>query len=233
MKPEKPLTNLVSRRNALLKIGGAGLGFLAVKATAQLCGVETPPQTAGPFYPKWDSQDQDTDLTQIGGIVESAEGEISLVSGVVLDENCKPIPNAIVEIWQASAEGRYNHELDAQNPVALDPFFQYWGRMTTGKDARYSFKTIKPGAYPASGSWWRPPHIHFKVIAPGFRTLTTQMYWKGDELNDKDSIIQALPPNQRELVIIDFKPSADGSRAGVFDIRLARKPGMLHTPFID
>jgi protocatechuate 3,4-dioxygenase, beta subunit len=196
------------RRNFLKsKLGLVAGGLLATtgaKAMIDQC-VLTPAQTAGPFYPGEANFEVGYDLTQITGRPR-AEGQIIYVTGQVVDENCKPIENANVEIWQACASGRYNNRRDP-NPAPLDPNFKYWAEAFTNAKGEYLFKTIIPGAYPASAGWTRPPHIHVKASKLGFHDLVTQMYFKGNPLNDEDLILQDIPTLQRASVIVDFKPS--------------------------
>ena len=221
-----------SRRDVLKKAGMFGLGFLVAGVTRAAGAVLTPPQTEGPFYPVTDQEDKDVDLTLVKGHTKRAHGQVTRVSGRVIDVNDQPLANAQVEIWQACESGKYNHPEDP-NTAPLDPDFQYWGRTTTDAKGAYSFLTIKPGAYPADGSWVRPPHIHFKVSAPGFRALTTQMYWDGEALNDKDRILRALSPEDRKRVIVPFAKDAQGVLVGTFDVvigRLGRREG---TPELD
>ncbi len=124
-----------------------------------------------------------------------AMGSLIRVSGRVLDEDGRPVPGAVVEIWQANAAGRYAHPLDRRD-APLDPHFLGNGRCCADAEGRYAFFTIKPGAYPVpdSGRWWRPPHIHFSVLGPGsLSRLVTQMYFPGDPLNAADRIILSIP----------------------------------------
>jgi protocatechuate 3,4-dioxygenase beta subunit len=217
-----------SDRRQFIKLGGAGAaGILAftnplAKALAASCGL-TPPQTSGPFYPGESLFHQDNDLTQIQGHATAALGQVVYIKGRVLDSNCKPISNATVEIWQACASGRYNNPKDT-NPAPIDPHFKYWGETTTDAKGKYVFKTIIPGAYPADSDWTRPPHIHFKVTGLGYRELVTQLYFKGEPLNDLDLILKDIPAGERDSVIVEFSPSPagsdPGSLTGSFDITL-------------
>lgn len=123
-----------------------------------------------------------------------AQGLLMRVSGHVLDEDGRPIPNAVVELWQANAAGRYTHALD-QREAPLDPNFLGHGRVRSDENGAYSFLTIKPGAYPVpvKDTWWRPPHIHFSVLGPSsLSRLVTQMYFPGDPLNEWDRILQSV-----------------------------------------
>lgn len=212
------MSESLNRRNLLKKLAlAAPVGLVSTKVMAQACGI-TPPQTEGPFYPIADQMDKNTDLTKVEGRIATAKGEVCLVSGVVQDEFCKPVAGALVEIWQACHTGKYNHPADP-NPAKLDPNFQYWGRTVTNEKGEYLFKTIVPGAYPATNTWMRPPHIHFKVHLRGYEELTTQMYWKGHSLNQRDRILLNLSPEERKLVLVDFKNN-HGIPHGQFNLTL-------------
>ncbi len=117
-------------------------------------------------------------------------GERIVVSGRVLDENSHPLSNTLVEIWQANAAGRYQHEVD-QHDAPLDPNFTGCGRAVTDSEGRYRFVTVRPGEYPWRNhhNAWRPAHIHFSLFGPAFATrLVTQMYFPGDPLLPFDPI---------------------------------------------
>jgi protocatechuate 3,4-dioxygenase, beta subunit len=211
----------VSRRGFAALMAATVTGA-AGKAVAAACGL-TPPQTEGPFYPITDQPDKDNDLTIVRGRQQQAKGRRIFILGQVLDENCQPVPGALVEIWQACISGRYNHSSDP-NTAPLDPDFQYWGRSTTDGQGRYKFKTILPGSYPAAPGWRRPPHIHFKVQRLGFHELTTQMYFAGHPLNAQDRILQSLPQPQRSSVVVpleDLPPTqGQGAKKCVFNLTL-------------
>jgi protocatechuate 3,4-dioxygenase, beta subunit len=128
------------------------------------------------------------DLTTHQGA--AAIGERIFVSGRVLDEDGRPVPNTLLELWQANACGRYHHEWD-QHDAPLDPNFLGTGRVMTDEHGQYRFKTIKPGSYPWRNHYnaWRPAHIHFSLLGPAFVTrLVTQMYFPGDPLLPFDPI---------------------------------------------
>jgi protocatechuate 3,4-dioxygenase beta subunit len=163
----------------------------------------------------------------VKGRTERAAGEAIYVRGRVLDEACRPVEGAVVEIWQANTWGRYDHERDAGNPRPPDPNFQGWAEMLTDAEGRYSFKTIKPGSYPVDDQGWiRPPHIHFKLSRRGYHELITQMYFAGEPLNEPDQIRRALAPEERERVTVEFRPAPPeldaGARLGIFDITLRK-----------
>jgi protocatechuate 3,4-dioxygenase beta subunit len=204
-------------RRALLT-AGAGLA-VGTGAMAGALGV-TPANPEGPFYPKHKQADTDADLTLIEGHEGRATGETIRVTGRVLDEDGEPIAGAVVDVWQANSYGRYHHEDDPAT-APLDPDFQGWAVMKTDADGRYAFTTIKPGAYRVGGDWTRPPHIHFRVSRRGYHELTTQMYFAGEELNERDRLLQSVPEADRGLLVVAFDESKDVPE-GDFPVVLAR-----------
>lgn len=213
----------ISRRSVngyLALCAGAG----ALVPLGALAGLVTPGQTEGPFYPVDPGAENDVDLTLLEGHSESAEGEGILVRGTVKGADGERLPDAVVDIWQANHHGRYSHPGDP-NTAPLDPNFQGWAVMRTSQLGGYGFKTIKPGAYPLSflgGSGWRCRHIHFKVSCPGYRALTTQMYFEGDPLIAQDQEIAKAPEASRHLLIASGEPDeASGLLLYRFDITLA------------
>ena len=222
------MSELETNRRKFLKIGMGTTGALLLatrtsKAFAAACGL-TPPQTSGPFYPGEQLFQSDNDLTKIAGKNTSALGQVIYIRGKVLDAACSPVSGAAVEIWQACATGRYNNATDT-NPAALDPAFKYWGETFTDAAGNYQFKTIEPGAYPADTNWVRPPHVHFKISRLGYKELVTQLYFKGNPLNDQDLILKDVPAGQRDSVIIEFQSSSDveqNALVGNFDITLQK-----------
>jgi protocatechuate 3,4-dioxygenase, beta subunit len=219
-------------RRELLGAGMAlPLGALAAPADAatKTCKL-TPRQTSGPFYPVHDQVDKDVDLTRLVGHDEPAAGEVIRVHGRVLDQSCKPVAGALVDLWQADSNGRYSHPADP-NPARRDPNFQGWGQAVTDADGRYSFRTIKPAAYPLEfldgkpdeRLGYRTPHIHFRVSRRGFRELSTQMYFAGESLNAEDIVLRAVPQSERPLLVIS--PARTGPQdppVFQFDLTIAR-----------
>lgn len=208
--------NTTNRRSFLKSIPlAAAAGFFSsgtTKALAEACGLATPRETSGPFYPGNPNFRVEYDLTRLPGAPREALGQRVYLTGLVQDEQCRPVANANVELWQACASGKYMHNSDP-NPAVPDPHFRYWSEAFTAADGKFAFKTIKPGAYPADVDWDRPPHIHFRVSALGYNELVTQMYFKGDPLNDIDLILKQHPARERELLVVDFRPKS-GAEAG-------------------
>ncbi|GIW87143.1 MAG: protocatechuate 3,4-dioxygenase subunit beta [Isosphaeraceae bacterium] len=184
--------------------------------------VRTPAQTEGPFYPPKLPLDTDNDLILINDATTPAVGEITYLSGRILDPRGNPIRNAVVEIWQCDANGAYLHPR-SDNYSQRDSQFQGFGRFTTGSTGEYLFRTIKPVAYPG-----RTPHIHFKIHKDHKPLLTTQCYIKGHPGNQRDGIYRSIRDDaQRASVTVDFAPIPDsriGELAARFDIVLSLTP---------
>lgn len=172
-------------------------------------------ETMGPFHPNRDQADKDFDLVQFNGSDQRAEGEIIYVRGKVTDDDCQPVKGAVVMIWQANTYGKYTHEYDASD-IKDDPYFQGWGQVVTNEAGEYSFKTIKPGAYPLDEEKndWRTPHIHFKVSRRGYHELITQMYFEGEDLNEKDILASTLSEEERKQVIRSRATNVHGLEEG-------------------
>jgi protocatechuate 3,4-dioxygenase beta subunit len=182
----------------------------------------TPRQTEGPFYPNKLPLDTDNDLLIVNESITQAVGEITYLSGRILDVRGNPVRNALVEIWQVDNQGAYIHTRDP-NRDKHDSNFQGFGRFLTGSTGEYGFRTIKPVPYPG-----RTPHIHFKVKRGGKELLTTQCYVKGEARNERDGIYRSIrDPKAREAITIGFEPMK-GSRIGElvarFDIVLGLTP---------
>ncbi|HVF63953.1 MAG TPA: protocatechuate 3,4-dioxygenase subunit beta [Casimicrobiaceae bacterium] len=150
-------------------------------------------ELTGPIFGDDRFAANDFDLTKQGQ--GEPIGERIVVTGRVLDGNGKPVPNTLVEIWQANSAGRYPHRRDTHN-APIDPNFHGAGRTLTDAQGRYRFITIKPGEYPWRNHYnaWRPAHIHFSLFGPAFSTrLITQMYFPGDPLLDYDPMFMSIP----------------------------------------
>jgi protocatechuate 3,4-dioxygenase, beta subunit len=150
-------------------------------------------ELTGPLFGHNPIGETDNDLTrQCAG---APQGERIIVAGRLLDEDGRGIPNAMVEVWQANAAGRYRHSRDA-HPAPLDPNFQGAGRVLTDAQGNYRFVTVKPGAYPWRNhdNAWRPAHIHFSLFGAGLLSrLVTQMYFPNDPLLPFDPLLNGIP----------------------------------------
>jgi len=182
----------LSRRQLLamsLALGGVVLSAPLNSLLAQPARRLTEEQVMGPFYPVTKPIDQDADLTVIQGRSGKAQGKVIHLMGRVLNLRGEPIRGAAIEIWQANTFGRYAHPSDTHD-APLDPNFQGYGITVTDAEGRYRFKTVKPGSYPVSENWIRPPHIHFDVSSRSNK-LITQMYFEGEPLNEKDRLFKS------------------------------------------
>ncbi len=153
-------------------------------------------------------------------------GERLVLHGRVMDGDGRPVPDTLVELWQANSAGRYRHAVD-RHPAPLDPNFAGAGRAMTDGDGRYRFITIKPGAYPWRNhdNAWRAAHIHLSLFGRAFtQRLVTQMYFPGDPLFFQDPIFNSVPDrNARELMIARFdleRTEPEWALAYEFDIVL-------------
>ena len=160
---------------------------------------QTASEITGPVFGQSDIAPGDNDLlSNYAQPGESPIGERIIVHGRVLDENARPVPGTLVEIWQANSGGRYRHRNDTYL-APIDPNFGGCGRTLTDAEGYYHFRTVKPGAYPWR-NWvnnWRPAHIHFSVFGASFsQRLITQMYFEGDPLIAKCPIVQTIPDPQ-------------------------------------
>ncbi len=163
-------------------------------------------ELTGPVFGDFNLGKLDHDLTKNAIVNGEPLGERIVVHGKVMNENGQPIPNTLIEIWQANACGRYVHKVD-QHDAPLDTNFLGAGRCMTDAEGNYKFYTIKPGAYPWGNHFnaWRPNHIHFSLFGANITNrLVTQMYFPGDPLLQYDPIFLSVPPKGRELLISKF-----------------------------
>ncbi|MBA3525161.1 MAG: protocatechuate 3,4-dioxygenase subunit beta [Geodermatophilaceae bacterium] len=189
-------------------------------------------ELTGPLFGAERVQPGDDDLTRHDG--GEAVGQRVVVHGRLQDSDGRPVPHALLEIWQANAGGRYRHTLDRW-PSPLDPHFSGLGRVATDAAGRYRFTTIKPGAYPWGNhdNAWRPAHIHFSVFGRAFtQRLVTQMYFPDDPLFFQDPIYNSVPDpaaRARMVAAYDHDVTTDHWALGFrFDIVLR---GQGQTPF--
>jgi protocatechuate 3,4-dioxygenase beta subunit len=184
--------------------------------------VPTPRQTEGPFYPDNLPLDTDNDLLIINDTMTPAVGEITWLSGRILDARGEPVRNALVEIWQVDRNGAYIHS-NSGNRGQRDPHFQGFGRFLTSSSGEYAFRTIKPVPYAD-----RAPHIHFAIKMKGRNDFTTQCYVQGEPRNDRDGVLRGIRDlKARASVLVPFAPlrgSRIGELAARFDIVLGVTP---------
>lgn len=195
---------------------------------------QTLSEITGPVFGHEAVHAGDDDLTRNAGTGAEAMGERLIIVGRVLDEDERPVPNTLVEIWQANAAGRYHHEVDQHN-APLDPNFIGAGRCVTNEKGEYRFLTIRPGAYPWRNhrNAWRPAHIHLSLFGPSFVTrLVTQFFFPGDPLIPLDPILNSVPSKSaRQRLIASYAHDVTEPEWALgfrFDIVLR---GRQQTPF--
>lgn len=201
---------------------GLWLGFWHTPGAFAEELTRTPRQTEGPFYPDHLPLDTDNDLLVINDSTTPGVGEITHLTGRVLDAKGSPVRNALVEIWQCDSQGAYLHTKSG-NAEKRDGHFQGFGRFLASRQGEYYFRTIKPVPYPG-----RTPHIHFAVKVPGQETFTTQCYIDGHPANEKDGVLQGVKDQAgRAALLARFEPipeSKTGELAARFDIVLGLTP---------
>ncbi len=217
-----PLTAAPQNRRRFLRGLGLGAALFTVPGAFAEQLTLTPKQTEGPFYPDKLPLDTDNDLLVINDGITPAVGEVTWLSGRVLDARGQPIRNALVEIWQCDQNGTYLHS-GSGNGEKRDGNFQGFGRFLTGSTGEYLFRTIKPVPYPG-----RAPHIHYAIKMKGRKELITQCYIAGHPGNEKDGIWKNLKDEQaRKSVTIAFAPmkaSRAGELAARFDVVMGLTP---------
>lgn len=200
------MRSMIALGGALVLAGAAWAASLA----------PTPEQTVGPFYPSVLPEDRDADLLVIKGRADQAQGTVLHLTGRVTDTIGAPVADALVEIWQSDTYGRYLPPKDGA-PGQRDPNFQGYGQARTDAAGGYKFRTIRPVPYES-----RPPHIHFQVTHPRFRSLVTQMYVLGEPGRENPAYFGGQ--RVRDALSVALYPTG-GAEAGAlsarFDIVLA------------
>lgn len=205
------------------------LGALAYGAATYAAGttfaeelLRTPAQMEGPFYPDKLPLDTDNDLLIINDDLTAAVGEVTHLTGKVLDARGTPLRNAVVEIWQCDSNGAYLHR-GTSNLEKRDAHFQGYGRFLTSHTGEYYFRTIKPVSYPG-----RTPHIHYKVTKGSKHLLTTQCYIKDHPGNARDGVLRGIRSKEDyNALMVDFAPlkgSKIGELTANFDVVLGMTP---------
>jgi len=186
---------------------------------------QTPSQTVGPFFSQALIHEGWNDLAAHG-----AAGQPIVVAGRVLDGDGAPVPDALLEIWQANAAGRYDHPDDARD-TPLDPHFSGFGRAGTDEQGRFRFRTIKPGPVPGAGGSMQAPHINVSVFARGLlKRLVTRIYFPNEPLNATDLMLNSLPDPARRTTLIARPVGGESEPVLHFDIMLQ---GDNETVFFD
>jgi protocatechuate 3,4-dioxygenase beta subunit len=213
-----------TRRRFLRGIGLAAAFFTVPGAFAEELLRRTPSGPRGPLYPDKLPLDTDNDLIMVNDSMTPAVGEITHLSGRVLNDTGAPIRDAVVEIWQVDSTATYLKERTSKRAGSFDENFQGFGRFLTGSDGEYYFRTIKPVPYPGR----RAPHIHVLIRTKGHDPWATQLYIKGHPGNERDGIYRALGDvKAKEAVTVNFVPIQDsriGELAARFDIVLGLTP---------
>jgi protocatechuate 3,4-dioxygenase, beta subunit len=210
-------------RRAFFRQLSVATAFATIPGVFAEALTRTPPQTEGPFYPDHLPLDTDNDLIVVNDGTTPAVGEVTWLSGRILDGRGEPVRNALVEIWQCDATGVYLHSKSGGDVKMRDKNFQGFGRFLTGSSGEYVFRTIKPVPYPG-----RAPHIHFAVKLKGRKELITQCYIEGHAGNPKDGIWKSISDEKaRKSVTIPFRPiknSPASELAAQFDIVMGLTP---------
>jgi protocatechuate 3,4-dioxygenase beta subunit len=209
----------LTRRQIILGAAGA-FGLAAIPASWRALAAEllrTPRQTEGPFYPLNRPAGIDNDLVRVAGQSGVAAGELTTVSGKVLDTGGRPLSGVLVEIWQANEFGRYHDPRD-NSSQPFDPKFKGYGTCLTDGEGAYSFQTIKPVPYPG-----RAPHIHFAVGSKDVARLVTQMYIDGAAENGRDFLLRNLSAAERRQLLVTLDKAGDKAWRAKFDIVVERR----------
>ena len=186
---------------------------------------QTPSQTVGPFY----SIGLTSRLMNVL-VSEATQGQRIRIEGSVLDGDGNPVADAMVEIWQANAHGRYNHPDDKQEKP-IDPSFTGWGRSGTDENYLFSFETIKPGPVPGADDTVQAPHINVAVFARGMLLHAyTRIYFADEPANARDPVLNLIKNKKRRRTLIAMPGTENGKTVYRFDIRLQ---GENETVFFD
>ena len=186
----------------------------------------TPSQTIGPFFHQALLREQWSDLA-----ADDSRADIMTIEGRVLDGDGAAVSDAMIEIWQADATGHYNHPEDRGDGVAKNSGFRGFARIATGPDGGFRLRTIKPGLVPGAGEALQAPHINVSVFARGLlKRLATRIYFPDEPLNQRDAVLNAVPPARRSTLIAYPAPGCAGERVLRFDIVLQ---GERETVFFD
>ncbi len=186
----------------------------------------TPSQTIGPFFHRALLREQWNDVAP-----DDSRADIMTIEGRVLDGAGAAVSDAMIELWQADATGHYNHPEDREDGAAKHFGFRGFARVATGADGRFHLRTIKPGPVPGEDEALQAPHINVSVFARGLlKRLATRIYFPDEPLNQRDAVLNAVPPTRRSTLIALPAPGQGGGRVLRFDIVLQ---GERETVFFD
>jgi protocatechuate 3,4-dioxygenase beta subunit len=219
ISPHSLAASCTPRREFLRRLGLGAALFTVPGAFAEELSRKTASSEEGPFYPPKLPLDTDNDLIIVNNSITPAVGQITHLSGRLLNASGSPIRNATIEIWEVDNTGIYL--ADRPQHAKFDANFQGFGRFLTGSTGEYYFRALKPVSYPGR----RAPHIHFKIRRQGQEPWNTQLFVKGEPGNEQDGIYMKIGDAQaRASVTVDFVPlpgSRIGEVAARFDIVLA------------
>jgi protocatechuate 3,4-dioxygenase alpha subunit len=185
---------------------------------------QTPSQTVGPFFKPALVRSGDESL-----VTSRSRGERVTIEGRVLDGDRAPVSDAMIELWQANGDGRYDHPDDTQEKL-IDPEFHGFGRAATDERGRFCFHTIKPGSVPGPGAVLQAPHINVSVFARGLlKRLITRIYFPDEPLNAADAVLNMVVPERRSTLVARIE-NAQRPEVLRFDILLQ---GEHETVFFD
>jgi len=191
--------------------------------------IQSPSQTVGPYFAQGLLRDGDEVFTNCL-VTENTEGERIRIEGCVLDAEERPIEDAMIEIWQANSNGRYNHPLDEQDKP-LDPEFMGHGRASTDVNGKYRFETIKPGSVPGPSNTAQAPHINVIVFARGMLSHAfTRIYFENEADNRNDPVLMSIEDEAYRNTLIARREETAGLIVYRFDIRFQ---GENETAFFD
>lgn len=206
-------SNCISRRRLILSMAAASAYPWGLVMGDDGLLAATPSDAEGPFYPVELPDDTDNNLVKVVGRENTAPGTLAYLQGRVMDRAGQRIDGARVEIWQCDHGGVYHHPGDSGDP---DSRFQGFGAMVTNRGGEYHFRALRPVPYTG-----RTPHIHFRVSAPGFDHLTTQLYVAEDAAqNDRDVLYKRHTLEERQLLTSTFRPHDGGGVSAEFNIVL-------------
>lgn len=178
----------------------------------------SPWQTIGPFFNRGLLQGDESDLTNAGS--QPPDGQIIEVTGVVFEETGNPVPSAVLEIWQANAQGRYDHPGD-QSAAPLDPNFKGFGRAISDIEGVFRFRTIMPGPVPGPGNTLQAPHLAMSIHSAGLlRRLITRVYFDGNSENADDPILNSIDDTEHRATLIAKKRDGADNPVYEFNIKL-------------